>query len=510
MNTGLLFVLGLCPILWLILALLVLKWPTWKAAVGSALLAALEAMLVWKLPALNTGTAALEGILMALWPIVVVIIAAVFTYNLCVKTGAMETIKSMLASVTSDRRLLVLIIAWCFGGFMEGMAGFGTAIAIPAGMLAAMGFDPIFSCLVCLLANGFPTPWGSIGIPTTTLANLVGLENTHLSFVESIQCAPFMLLVPFIMMMLAGGKGLKSLKGIGFITLMSGVFFVIPQMIVSWFVGADLAVVVGAVCSMVVTVLLSMKKKTPPEYEMETAGDKGLTLDRALKAWSPFIMIFILLLGTSKLVAPVNSWLAQFSSAVQVYSGPNPNTISFVWINTPGVWIFLSAIAGGLIQGATLEDFKSVFIATLKQMTPTIITMCSVLATAKIMSYSGMIGDIAAFCIAVTGSFYTVFAPWLGCLGCFVTGSGTSSGLLFGQVQMDAATALQMDPFWVVALNMLGVGVGKMLSPQSIAIALSAVGGTGKDSELLKKVLPYGAVLLVLTSLLAYFGGLAV
>ena len=153
MNTGLLFVLGLCPILWLILALLVLKWPTWKAAVGSALLAAIEAMLVWKLPALDTGSAALEGIMMALWPIVVVIIAAVFTYNLCVKTGAMETIKGMLASVTSDRRLLVLLIAWCFGGFMEGMAGFGTAIAIPAGMLAAMGFDPIFSCLVCLLAN---------------------------------------------------------------------------------------------------------------------------------------------------------------------------------------------------------------------------------------------------------------------------------------------------------------------------------------------------------------------
>ena len=122
-------------------------------------------------------------------------------------------------------------------------------------------------------------------------------------------------------------------------------------------------------------------------------------------------MIFILLLGTSKLVAPVNSWLAQFSSAVSVYTGADPNTISFVWINTPGVWIFLSAIVGGLIQHASWEDLRSVFVATVKQMTPTIITMCSVLATAKIMSYSGMIGDIAAFCIAVTGSFYTIFAP---------------------------------------------------------------------------------------------------
>ena len=510
MNMALLFLLGLCPILWLVIALIGLKWPTWKAALGSAVVAAVEALLVWHLSLAETGTAALEGILMALWPIVVVIIAAVFTYNLCVKTGAMDVIKQMLTNVTSDRRLLVLLIAWCFGGFMEGMAGFGTAIAIPAGMLAAMGFDPLFSCLVCLLANGFPTPWGSIGIPTVTLANLVGLENTYLSFTESIQAAPFMVLMPFVIVMLAGGKGFKSLKGIVGITLVSGVAFVIPQLVISYFVGAELAVVVGAVCSMGLTILLAMKKKADPEYQMDLPNKKSLTVSEGLKAWSPFIFIFIFLLGTSKLVAPVNTWLAQFSSAVQVYSGPNPNTINFVWINTPGIWIFLSAIFGAMIQKAKPKLFFDTLKATVKQMTPTIITMCSVLATAKIMAYSGMISDIAAFCILITGSFFTFFAPWLGALGTFVTGSGTSSGLLFGPVQMDAAEALQMDPFWVVGLNMLGVGVGKMLSPQSIAIALSAVNGAGKDSELLKKVLPYGGVFLILTSLVGYFGGLFV
>lgn len=502
------FLLGLLPILWLILALILLKWPTWKAAIGSMVIAALEAILIWKLPVLNTGTAILEGFLMALWPIVVVIVAAVFCYNLTVKTGAMDVIKGMMTSITSDKRILVLLIAWCFGGFMEGMAGFGTAIAIPAGMLMGLGFPALFSCLVCLIANGVPTPFGSIGIPTVTLANLVGLENTYLSFTECLQLSIFYIVCPILIVMLAGGKGLKSLKGVWGITLLSGICFIVPQTIVAYFVGAELSVVVGSVCSLAVVALMAGKLKPNPEYEMKVKKVEHLSLKKGLIACSPFIFIFIFLLSTSKLVPPINTFLAQFASKVQVYSGDNPNTITFTWINTPGVWIFISALIGGLLQGARFETFKTVFLATLKQMFPTIITMLSVLACAKVMSYSGMISDIAAFAIAVTGSFFTIFAPWLGCLGTFVTGSGTSSGLLFGQVQMDAAQALDMNPYWVVALNMLGVGAGKMLSPQSIAIALSAVNGNGEDSKLLSMILPYGLVFLAVMSVIAYVGGL--
>lgn len=507
MMNFLLFLLGLGPILWLIVALTVLKWPTWKAACGSMVVAFILALLVWKLPLMETLTAGLEGILMALWPIVIVIIAAVFTYNLTVRTGAMDIIKQMMTSVTSDKRLLVLLVAWCFGGFMEGMAGFGTAIAIPASMLIGLGFSPLFSCLVCLLANGVPTPFGSIGIPTVTLANLVGLENTYLSFTTTLQMAPFMLLVPFLIVIVTG-KGVKALKGIWPIVLMSGLSFVLPQMAVAYFVGAELAVVVGSICSLAVTVLMSIKKKPDPQYEMHIEKGEPLTLKKALVAWSPFICIFILLLSTSKLLPPINNYLEQFSSTVYVYSGDNPNALTFTWVNTAGVWIFLSGIIGGLIQKANFETFKSVFVATIKQMMPTILTMCFVLACAKIMGYAGMIGSISAFAIMVTGSFYPFFAPWLGCLGTFVTGSGTSSGVLFGAVQMNAAEALKLDPYWVVALNSLGVAAGKMLSPQSIAIALGAVDGNGQDSKLLSMILPYGAVFLLLMSIFAYIGTL--
>ena len=262
------FILGLCPILWLIFALTVLKMPTYKAALGSLIVAGVLAFIVWQLPAMEVLTAALEGILMAIWPIVVVIIAAVFTYNLSLRTGGIDVIKQMITSVSNDKRILVLLIAWCFGGFMEGMAGFGTAIAIPAGMLLTLGFDPIFSCLVCLIANGAPTPFGSIGIPTVTLANLVGLENTQLSFITSLQLAPFMLVIPFLIVTVTG-KGPKALKGVTGITLATGISFVIPQLAVSYFVGAELAVVVGSVCSLLVTVLLASKKKTDPAYEMK-------------------------------------------------------------------------------------------------------------------------------------------------------------------------------------------------------------------------------------------------
>ncbi len=497
------FILGLCPILWLIFALTVLNWPTYKAAFGSLLISALLSIAIWQQSFLNTFTAACEGFLMALWPIIVVIIAAVFTYNLSLRTRGMEIIKQMITSVSSDKRILVLLVAWCFGGFMEGMAGFGTAIAIPASMLVALGFNPLFSCLVCLIANGVPTPFGSIGIPTVTLANLVGLENTQLAFTQTLQLAPFMILCPFLIVM-ATGKGFKALKGVSLVTLVSGLSFLIPQMIVAKFVGAELCVVVGSVCSLLCTILLGSKVKPEPEYEMQLEAHEKITASKALKAWSPFIFIFIFLLSTSKLVMPVNTYLSKFATSTTIYTGDNPSTMTFTWINTPGVWIFLSAILGGLIQKATFRDFKVVFVATIKQMSQTIITMLCVLGCAKIMGYAGMIASIASF--AITGSFYPFFAPWIGCLGTFVTGSGTSSGVLFGAVQESAAQSLQAEPYWIVALNSLGVAAGKMLSPQSIAIALSSVDGQGQDSKLLSMILPYGVGFIIAMSFVAYFG----
>ncbi len=197
------FVLALLPIIWLVVALIVLHLPAWKAAIGSFVIACGLALTWWGMPAIEVATASLEGFVMALWPIVLVIIAAVFTYNLCVRTGAMDVIGSMITSLSRDRRVLALLVAWCFGGFMEGMSGFGTAVAIPAGMLAALGFPPLQAVLVCLVANGVPTCFGSVGVPTVSLAGLTGLDPIQLAFTEMLQLAPFFVIVPFIIVMIA-------------------------------------------------------------------------------------------------------------------------------------------------------------------------------------------------------------------------------------------------------------------------------------------------------------------
>ena len=536
------FVLALVPILWLVVVLLVFRWPAWRAAAGSLVLSCVLAALWWHLGALEVATAVAEGFLMALWPIVIVIIAAVFTYNLCVRTGAMDVIGRMITSVSADRRILALLIAWCFGGFMEGMAGFGTAVAIPAGMLAALGYPPLSAVLMCLLANGVPTPYGSIGIPTVSLADLVGLDAADLAFTQMVQLAPFFIVAPVLIVLVAGkdvpGSGVaQRLRGVIGVALAAGVSFTVPALAVAALVGPELTVVVGSICSLGVTAALGRAverrgaldeayrlgtgesaeagpsagapESAPTGSQTSSPADAPaapLTLGAVLRAWSCFILIFLLLLGTSKLVAPVNAALAPLSTTLTVYSGPNPGSLSFSWVNTPGVLIMVAALVGGAIQGATPRVMGEVLIATVKQMLPTVATMLAVLGCAKVMGYAGMISSISAFCIAVAGGFYPLLAPWIGAVGTFVTGSGTSSGMLFGQVQAQAAEALGADPVWTVGLNSLGVAAGKMLSPQTLAIGLAAVCVRGKDAELLRAVAPYALGFLVAMSIIGMAG----
>ena len=206
------FVLALLPIIWLVVALCGLHMEAYKASIGALVVAVACALLGWQMSAVNVATAALEGFAMAIWPIVIVIIAAVFTYNLTVHTGATETIKHMLCSVSSDKRVLTLLIAWCFGAFLEGMAGFGTAVAIPASMLVALGIQPVTAILACLIANGVPTMFGSIGIPTTTLASITGIDAIQLSTTQALQVFPFVIACPILIVMLVGG-GARALRG---------------------------------------------------------------------------------------------------------------------------------------------------------------------------------------------------------------------------------------------------------------------------------------------------------
>ena len=311
-------------------------------------------------------------------------------------------------------------------------------------------------------------------------------------------------IIPFIAVVVIG-KGFKALKGLVPFILIADVTFLAPQFVVANVIGPDLANIIGAIISMVAMIIAAMKlpMKKYPEFEVKKTGgsSKGLTAKEALVAWSPFILIFIFLLLSSTLVPIIHDPLASINSKISFYAGENPATLTFYWINTPGVLILIAGFIGGLIQGASVGEIFGVLGTTVKNNVKTIITICSVLSVAKIMGYSGMISDIAKVLVAVAGDKFPLISPLIGTIGGFVTGSGTSTTALFGQLQVETAKAIEANPTWLAAANLMGAGIGKMICPQSIAIGTAACGLTGAESKILGKCAAY-------TLLFAAIGGI--
>ena len=503
------FLLALSPILWLVLALAVIKMSPWKACVIALIISLAAGMSVWSMPSNYALEAVLEGVALACWPILLVIIAAIFTYNLVLHTKAMDTIKEMLTSVSHDRRVLILLIGWGFGGFLEGMAGFGTAIAVPAGMLAGIGINPILSVSVCLIANSVPTAYGSIGIPLVTLANVTGFDPVQLATYTSLQLGVLTLLCPWLMVIVTGGS-LKALKGMTLMCLGAGLAFFIPELALSMFVGPELAVVAGAIATMGTIVVIA--KKFPindPEYAMPEQAETKIDSSKAITACMPFILIFIFLLVTSKLVPPINQALMTIKSSVPIYTGEGGAPYTFVWVNTPGVLILLAAFIGGSKQGAGFGEMLGVLGKTINGLKFTMITIISVIATAKVMGYSGMTGQIADTAVAATGAAYPCIAAFLGSVGTYITGSATSSCVLFGKLQVIASQAIGANESvqaWVAAANATGACAGKMISPLSIAIGSAAIGVQGADSQLLAFAVKFYIPFIIFMGLVVYFG----
>ena len=355
------FFIALSPIIWLVIALSVLHMAAHKACSLALIIAIVAAMAKFGLNATLSAEAALDGVALACWPILLVIIAAIFTYNLSLHTKGMDVIKQMLTSVSADRRVLILLIGWGFGGFLEGMAGFGTAIAIPAGMLAGLGIAPVMAASVCLIANSVPTAFGSIGIPLVTLGSVTGIDAMTLAKFTSTQLAPLTFICPFLMTIVAGGS-LKALKGMGIMCAAAGLCFLVPEYVVASFMGPELAVVAGSIGAMAAVVACAkMFPVNDPEYAMhmadESAGQEkqsAVAPKDGLVAWLPFILIFVFLLLTSKLIPAIHDPLSSIKSSVLIYSGEGGVPYTFTWVNTPGVLIFLAAFIGGTVQARAL------------------------------------------------------------------------------------------------------------------------------------------------------------
>ena len=488
MNDYMLFAIAMIPVLWLIVSLGVLKMPAHKTCSFTVILTLAIAIICWRMKFIDGITATVEGMAIALWPILLVIVAALFTYNLAVETKTMDVIKKMLSSITTDKRIQVLILAWGFGGFLEAVAGYGTAVAIPASILASLGFNPLFAAVICLLANTVPTAFGALGIPVTTLA--------------SIQLAGFIVLIPFLLVILTE-KSIKALKGVVGITLVSGITFAIPQIFIAKYLGADLPALVASICSMACTILMA---KAMNKEKVEAKEDK-IGLKEGVLAWLPYILLCGLILIASPLVPSINSLLAKASSNIHIYTGDATSTTAFSWINTPGMMILIATFIAGLIQKLKFTYMLDVLKRTIIQLKTSFITIMSIVAISKIMSHSGMTSSISFGLCAITGSFYPLIAPLLGAIGTFVTGSDTSANILFGALQTEAAKSLSIDPYWIAAANTAGATAGKMISPQSIAIATSATGLIGSEGKILSTTVKYCLGYVIILGLIVYFGG---
>ncbi len=499
-----------------------------------------------------TGWAVVEGILKAVFPILIIILMAIYSYNILVESKQIEVIKRQFTSITDDKGLLVLLLVWGFGGLLEGMAGFGTAVAIPAAILIGLGFKPMFSALVSLIGNTVATGFGAVGVPVTTLCNEVAESGSasaaqicETSAFAIIQLSPLFILLPFIILTLTDKHNLiKNL----IIALWVGVISVIVQFVCGYYLGSETPAIIGSLAAIIAIIayakVFARKSKVQDkETFTETPAIIGslaaiiaiiayakvfarkskvqdketFTLAESLKAWSVYLFILIFILVSGALCPPVNAFLkSHLVSAVHL--PVLDSTFKFGWISNAGLMLFLGATIGGLIQGLSLKRLMVILARTTVNLRKTVVTICSLIALASVMNYSGMITAIASGLVAVTGDFYPLVAPMIGAIGTFVTGSDTSSNILFAKLQAHVANQLGMtgqstffgmeggQENWLVAANTTGATGGKMISPQSIAIATAACDMEGKDGEILRSAIPYALLYIVLGGLMVYFG----
>jgi lactate permease len=502
---------GFIPLFWLLISLGWLKIAAPKACFIGLIITIALAMFSWSMPGNLTLRAGLEGSVYAFFPIIWVIIAALFIYNLSVKTGAMNNIKHQIASLSTDRRIQALLIVWGFGGFLEAMAGFGTAVAIPAAILIGLGFDPFFAAAFCLISNTAPTAFGAIGIPVTTLSGVANVPLLPLTFDVALQLTPLIILIPFILIIIMTKK-LSGLKGVIGATLISGGSFAIVQLLVAKYLGPQLTAVLGSVASVVLTAIWvklfppATVWKFPSEREIVTvkSSEQADGSVGQLTAWLPYILLLLLILGTSDIIPLINGPLSKLESFYNIYTGPGGHQLEVNWFITPGTLILIAGIIGGRIQGASLREMTATFFETIANMPKTIITVLCIISMAKIMSYSGMVSAIAVGLANATGNSYPAIAPAIGALGTFVTGSDTSSNVLFGALQAQTAIQIGANSTWIAASNMAGATAGKMISPQSIAIAASATGLTGREGDLLGVTFKYCLLFCIFLGALAF------
>jgi L-lactate transport len=491
-------VVAAIPIFMMLFLLGVRRKPSWLAALSGLAAAIVVALAGYGMPADKVATTVAYGAAFGLFPIGWVVFMAILLYRVTLETGKFEIVKDSVGSLTEDRRLQALLIAFAFGAFIEGAAGFGTPVAVCAAMLAGLGFSPFYAAAICMLANTAPVAFGSIGTPLITLQAITGLPLDRLSAGVGRICAPVSLFVPCYLMLVMGGWG--ALKGVLPAALLCGLAFASTQFFVSNYIGPQLVDILGALASIGTLLLLFQVWKPKDRFTFAGAAEKNAVLKRhpgkdVLLAWTPYalLVLFVLLWGYEPVRNLLNgptmsfNWPGLHNQIVRmppVAAKPSPYAAgyTFNYLSASGTACLLAAVFSALILGMSLKDFGRLFLKTSKQLALPLLTIASVLALAFLLNYSGATATLG-LSFAATGVLFPYFSAMLGWLAVFLTGSDTSANALFGNLQVVTAQSLGMNPVLMAASNSSGGVMGKMISLQSIAVAAAATAMKPEDES---------------------------
>lgn len=458
---------------------------------------------------LGVGGSLAVGALKAIFPIFLIIIMAVYSYNVLVESKQIEVIKKQFTNISDDKRLQVLLVVWGFGGLLEGMAGFGTAVAIPAAILIGLGFKPGFSALVSLISNSVATGFGAVGVPVITLAKEafgsdVDVATTQIVAADVVlQLSILMFMIPFVILWLTDRRKQFILPNI-ILSLVVGAVSLIVQGLAAYYIGAETPAILGSLACIIVIVLwakMGEKKGAGKAKEKEK-----IPMGHLLRAWAVYGLILVFILLASPLSGSISAFLKTTAvSEWTINAYEEGYTFKFGWLSNAALMLFLGAFLGGLIQGVSVGKLFSLLGRTMVKLKSSGITITSLVMMSSVMGYAGMISVIAQALVDATGSFYPIFAPLVGAIGTFATGSDTSSNILFGKLQADVAGKLELNKAWLAAANTAGATGGKIISPQSIAIATAAGDMQGKEGEILRSSLPYALFYVLIAGLTVYF-----
>lgn len=538
-NPWLSALVALIPIAVFFISLLVLKLKGHWAGLLTVVSAIIIAVFIYEMPMDKALWSFGYGAFYGLWPIAWIIIAAIFLYKLTVKSGYFDILRESIIAITPDQRIQVILIGFCFGAFLEGAIGFGGPVAITAALLVGLGLRPLYAAGLCLIANTAPVAFGAVGVPITAMAGAVNVPAIEISAMAGHMLPPLSLFVPFFLVFLM--NGFKGVKETWPVALVAGGSFAIVQYLTAVHSGPELPDIASAVVSIIcVAVFLRFwQPKNIFKFDESVGSSSTLEVKKhstkdIVLAWLPFVLLIgVILIWTAGwfkdlfvgaggklstgeiaqeagiLAASVLKFdFASLKEVIQVEPAVKEakavkSLFELPIINATGTSILIVALITIPLLRIKLSTAVATFGETLNEMKWAIFTIALVVGFAFVSNYSGISATLA-LALAQTGNAFAFFSPIVGWIGVFLTGSDTSSNLLFGTLQQLTAQQLGINEVLFLAANSVGGVVGKMISPQSIAIACAAVGLAGKESELFRFTVKYSILLVIGIGLFTY------